>query len=155
MKATLFVLTLSLFTVSSTASFAAQASSCPDLTGRYSLDAHPTANSTFLVVTQTGCAQIDMTWFIGLNKSTEYLRPVDGQMHAYGTNGDFTVTERWGWNGAGLELEQDFTNTSDSTLDSEDATYSLDAAGNLSETAVEFINGVATDAGSGTYYRVK
>jgi hypothetical protein len=151
MKAILLVLTTLPFIAAS----AAHAAGCPDLTGRYSLDANPTATSTFLVVTQTGCTQIDMTWFIGLTKSTEYLRPVDGQMHSYGTNGGFTVTERWAWNGASLELEQDYTDTSDSTVDAQDATYTLDATGNLSENVGELTNGGETDSGSGTYYRVK
>jgi hypothetical protein len=155
MKNTVLVSTLSWFIAAAFAN-AAFAADCPDLNGRYSLDATPTASSTFLVITQTGCTQIDMTWFLGPTKSTEYLRPVDGQTHSYGIREGFALTERWSWkNGTALESEQEYNDPSQSEDDIEDALYSLDSAGNLSETAGEIVNGEATESGSGTYYRVK
>ncbi len=135
----------------------ALAADCADLSGRYCLDAKPSSDSVYLVVSQKGCTEIHLQWFDGKEPGADDLRTVDGQFHPFGDEGGFQVTERWSWIGVGkkyLQAEQDYKSDKGGLDEGLNSLYYFDPDGNLELDATTLDNGSPSMGASSIYYRV-
>jgi hypothetical protein len=133
------------------------AADCGDLAGRYCLDPKPMADSVYLVITQTGCTQVHLTWYDGQVTGADQLRTTDNQFHSFGDEGGFQVTERWSWIGVDkkiLQSEQNYVSDKSGYKEAVNALYFLDTDGNLDLEANTYDNGVPTMGAGSIYYRV-
>jgi hypothetical protein len=156
MKKTFFV---SLFAslISASLAQAAPAADCGNLAGRYCLDPKPSDGSVYLVITQTGCTQVHLTWYDGKDPGAEEFRITDNQFHAFGDEGGFQVTERWSWIGVGkqiLQSEQNYVSDKSGYKETVNALYFLDSDGNLDLESSTYDNGMPSMGVGSIYYRI-